>query len=98
MDDAPLRALTLDALTKLLRIRGEPCYCNIAHWPDTMPQYHVGHRELVAKIDARVAAMPNLILAGSAYRGVGVPECIHGGEQAAEHFYRSGGMTDKNRP
>ena len=79
-----LRPLVLDELSRLLRIRGEPCYCNIAHWPGTMPQYHVGHKELVARIEARVAALPNLALAGNAYHGVGIPDCIHGGELAAE--------------
>ena len=48
-----------------------------------MPQYHVGHRELVAEIEARVAALPGLQLAGNAYHGVGIPDCIHGGELAA---------------
>ena len=48
MDDDQLRPLVLDELSRLLRIRGEPCYCRIAHWPGTMPQYHVGHKELVS--------------------------------------------------
>ena len=86
MDDDQLRPLVLDALSRLLRIRGEPCYCNIAHWPGTMPQYHVGHKELVARIEARAAALPNLALAGNAYHGVGLPDCIHGGELAAERI------------
>ncbi len=49
-----------------------------------MPQYHVGHLELVGRIEDRVAALPNLQLAGNAYHGVGIPDCIHGGELAAE--------------
>ncbi len=84
MDDNRLRPLVLDELSRLLRIRGEPCYCNIAHWPGTMPQYHVGHKELVARIEARAAALPGLALAGNAYHGVGLPDCIHGGQRAAE--------------
>lgn len=84
MDDDRLRPLVLGELAKLLRIRGEPSYCQIAHWPATMPQYHVGHKDLVARIETRVAALPNLHLAGNAYHGVGLPDCIHSGEQAAE--------------
>jgi oxygen-dependent protoporphyrinogen oxidase len=84
MDDQQLRPLVLDALARLLDIRGEPCFCNIARWPGTMPQYHVGHKELVARIESRVAKMANLQLAGNAYHGVGIPDCIHGGELAAE--------------
>jgi oxygen-dependent protoporphyrinogen oxidase len=84
MDDQQLQSLVLRELSERLQIRGEPCYGNIAHWPGTMPQYHVGHKELVAGIEARVAALPHLALAGNAYHGVGLPDCIHGGEQAAE--------------
>ncbi len=84
MDDGELRPLVLGELARLLMIRGEPCYCRIAHWPGTMPQYHVGHLELVGRIEARLAALPNLQLAGNAYHGVGIPDCIHGGELAAE--------------
>ena len=57
-----------------------------------MPQYHVGHLDLVAQIEARTAEHAGLALAGSAYRGVGVPQCIRSGEAAAEAIYalRSG--------
>ena len=81
-----LGPLVLGELRGLLGLRGEPCYVNIAHWPGTMPQYHVGHKELVARIEARVAALPHLALAGNAYHGVGIPDCIHGGELAAERI------------
>lgn len=86
MSDAELKPLVLKELTRLLQIRGEPCFCNVARWPGTMPQYHVGHRGLVARIESRAAAFPNLALAGNAYHGVGVPDCIHGGELAAEQI------------
>ena len=62
MDDGQLQPLVLDELSRLLMIRGEPCYCRIAHWPGTMPQYHVGHKELVSRIEALAAAIPNLAL------------------------------------
>jgi oxygen-dependent protoporphyrinogen oxidase len=84
MADEQLRPLVLRHLTPLLDIRGEPCYCDISHWPNTMPQYHVGHKDLVARIESRVANLPGLYLAGNAYHGVGLPDCIHGGELAAE--------------
>jgi oxygen-dependent protoporphyrinogen oxidase len=44
----------------------------------------VGHLELVARIESRAAELANLALAGNAYRGVGVPQCIRSGGQAAE--------------
>lgn len=89
MEDDKLRLLVTKEMSRLLRIEGEPCYCNAAHWPGTMPQYHVGHGELVARIESQVAALPHLALAGNAYHGVGLPDCIHGGEQAAEQMLGS---------
>jgi len=86
MPDEQLRTLVLAHLEPLLGISGQPEYCNLAHWPRTMPQYHVGHRERVAAIEERVGRWPGLALAGNAYHGVGIPDCIHGGESAAERI------------
>jgi oxygen-dependent protoporphyrinogen oxidase len=84
MEDERLLPLVLGELGRLLGVRGEPCYTTIAHWPRTMPQYHVGHKRLVEEIRARVRELPHIALAGNAYQGVGIPHCIHSGEQAAE--------------
>ena len=84
MDEGRLRPLILEELRRLLGIRGEPCYTNVARWPRTMPQYHVGHKGLVEEIRARAQRIPHLVLAGNAYQGVGIPHCIHSGEQAVE--------------
>ncbi len=86
LDEAELRPLVLGELARLLRIRGEPCFDDLARWPGTMPQYQVGHRELVARIESRAAVLGNIALAGNAYHGVGLPDCIHGGEAAAERI------------
>ena len=51
-----------------------------------MPQYHVGHNDLVARIESQVAQLPGLELAGNAYHGVGIPDCIHTGETAAQRL------------
>ncbi|HYW80201.1 MAG TPA: protoporphyrinogen oxidase, partial [Thermoguttaceae bacterium] len=83
MPDEELRPLVTKHLEGLLKTRGEPCYCNIAHWPGTMPQYHVGHKELVTRIFAGVEKIDGIELAGNAFNGVGLPDCIHGGEVAA---------------
>jgi oxygen-dependent protoporphyrinogen oxidase len=76
--------LLLKEASRLLGIDGEPNHVNVAHWPGTMPQYHVGHCQRVDQIERRVTALPNLALAGNAYHGVGIPNCIHSGERAAE--------------
>jgi protoporphyrinogen/coproporphyrinogen III oxidase len=84
MDNGQLCPLVLREVAGLLKIRGEPCYVNVAHWPNTMPQYHVGHKELIARIESQAGEIAHLQLAGNAYHGVGLPDCIHSGELAAE--------------
>jgi oxygen-dependent protoporphyrinogen oxidase len=79
-----LRRAVYGELRRLVGIRGEAHYEDLARWPRTMPQYHVGHLVRVAEIERRVADLPGLELAGNALRGVGLPDCIHGGELAAE--------------
>ena len=49
-----------------------------------MPQYNVGHLDRVERIETRLKRFPTLALAGKSYRGVGIADCIHGGETAAE--------------
>jgi oxygen-dependent protoporphyrinogen oxidase len=86
MPDDLLLPLVRTHTEKLLRIQGEPVFIDIAHWPGTMPQYHVGHKERVARIHSLLAGLPNLELAGNAYSGVGIPDCIHSGELAVERI------------
>jgi len=84
MAEDELRPRVLSELAQLLGIDGQPLYSGLARWPRTMPQYHVGHKELVERIENRAAALPNFALCGNAYHGVGIPDCVHTAEQAAE--------------
>jgi oxygen-dependent protoporphyrinogen oxidase len=51
-----------------------------------MAQYAVGHKERMRRIGERVAEMPGLRLVGNAYDGIGVPDCIRLGRQAAREL------------
>jgi oxygen-dependent protoporphyrinogen oxidase len=83
-DDHELQEIVARELSDLLGISGEARFTRIARWPGIMPQYHVGHLSLIDRVDTAVAALAGLELAGNSYRGVGIPHCIHSGEQAAE--------------
>jgi oxygen-dependent protoporphyrinogen oxidase len=85
LPDDVLRTIATEELRDLLGTTGEPQLALVARWPRSMPQYHVGHAALVDAIDRRVSRWPGLALAGNAYHGVGIPNCIHSGETAAEH-------------
>jgi oxygen-dependent protoporphyrinogen oxidase len=82
--DDELQQLAERELCEIIGARGEPLVVQVSRWQGAMPQYHVGHLNLVAQIEARTASLAGLELAGNAYRGVGVPQCIHSGEAAAE--------------
>ena len=88
MPDVQLVPLLLKELRKVVRIEGEPLFTTVAHWANTMPQYNVGHRELVREIESLVATESSLALAGNAFSGVGIPHCIHTGFVAAEKIAR----------
>jgi len=79
-----IKQLVREELAELIGLSGEPEFCDVVRWQGMMPQYHVGHLDLVAKIEGRAAAIPHFALAGNAYRGVGIPFCIRSGETAAE--------------
>jgi oxygen-dependent protoporphyrinogen oxidase len=84
-DEQVLQAVK-EELRELLGIRESPLFVRIARWPRTMPQYVIGHAPRLARIEELVGHMPGLELAGNAYRGVGIPHCIHSGQQAAERI------------
>ncbi|MEM6331591.1 MAG: protoporphyrinogen oxidase [Planctomycetota bacterium] len=84
LPDDQLLQLVREELRELLGWRGEPLTEEIARWPRGMPQYHVGHLDRVAQIETLTADYAGLELAGAAYRGVGIPQCIHSGQQAAD--------------
>jgi oxygen-dependent protoporphyrinogen oxidase len=71
----------------------EPEHAQVSRWRGAMAQYAVGHRERMQRITARVAALPGLRLAGNAYDGIGVPDCIRLGRQAARELVAAGAQA-----
>jgi oxygen-dependent protoporphyrinogen oxidase len=76
-------------LRELLGITERPLFAEVSKWEKSMPQYEVGHLDRVAAIESELAQLPNLQLAGNAYRGAGIPDCIRSGETAAEKLINS---------
>jgi oxygen-dependent protoporphyrinogen oxidase len=86
-------AIVTDVTAELQEIAGitaKPRFSRISRWPKSMAQYTVGHGERLAEIQARVAAIPGLYLAGNAYTGIGIPDCIRMGKSAAESILKVG--------
>jgi oxygen-dependent protoporphyrinogen oxidase len=84
-DDA-LVAVVRRELDDILGIQAEPEHTQVSRWRRAMAQYAVGHQERIARIAARVATLPDLRLAGNAYDGIGIPDCIRLGRQAAREL------------
>ncbi len=82
-DDDGLVGCVRTELAGLLNIAGEPVLSRVARWDRAMPQYRVGHLDKLRRIEQLLAPHRSLFLAGNAYQGVGVPHCIHSGEEAA---------------
>jgi len=71
-------------LREVMGIAAAPEFVEIFRWPRGMPQYRVGHVDLVDKIEAGVAKVPGVELAGGAYHGIGIGDCLREGAAAAE--------------
>ncbi len=81
--DNDLLSIARSELEHTLGITAAPMFHRVFRWPDAMPQYNLGHPERLDRIDDRLAQQAGLFVAGSAYRGIGIPDCINSGEQAA---------------
>ena len=73
-------------LRDLLGVDATPLFTVLSRWKRSMPQYHVGHLDRVERIKERITSLPKLALAGNAYSGPGLPDCIRSGKEAANHL------------
>lgn len=73
-------------LGELLGITAPPLFTVVEKWRNSMPQYHLGHLELVARIKDRAATLPGLELTGNSFDGAGIPDCIRSGEAVADRI------------
>lgn len=69
---------------RLLEVGADPVFSVINRWPNSMPQYVVGHKMRQERIRTMLSYVPGLYLTGNAYDGVGVPDCVRHGAQTAQ--------------
>ncbi len=84
LPDEELTAIAVSQVEKTLGANGEPAMQHLTRWRSVTPQYHVGHLERVAGIESLAEKIPNLAIAGNAFRGIGIPQCIRSGMLAAQ--------------
>lgn len=96
--DAPrehvIELVRLD-LRRFMGIDASPRFANVDSWPESMPQYVVGHRARIRRIQAALEELPGVHLIGNAYDGVGIPDCVRLAKQTAKQICvrRSPAMT-----
>jgi protoporphyrinogen/coproporphyrinogen III oxidase len=76
-------------LNSIMGLEAEPVFHNVARWRDSMAQYTVGHAERVERIEALAREIPGFHLAGNAYHGIGIPDCVRMGQEAAAKILAS---------
>lgn len=98
-DDASLVAIARQEIEDVLGVTGEPELTRVYRWERGMPQYNLGHLRRVEAIRAECGAVPGFEIAGNMLRGVGIPDCIASGEQAAANLISTfGDWATAERP
>jgi len=87
--DESLIAIAREELRAILGLTAAPIYSGVYRWPRSMAQYIVGHGARLKEIESHASAVPGLHLAGNAYTGIGIPDCIRTGRQAAAKIITS---------
>lgn len=81
--DEEIGEIVMNDLAELLDISGSPDRFHVHRHPASMAQYHLGHLDRIARIESLLGEVPNLAIAGNAYHGVGIPDCIHSAQKAS---------------
>ena len=84
-------------LASLLGVDAEPQLVRIQRHSNSMPQYHVGHQARIQRIESALDSHGNLALAGSAYHGIGIADCVRSGEEGAEKLFNQIVTTGRDK-
>jgi len=84
LPDAEVVALARKELQQILNFSAEPLFWRVYRWPFSMAQYVVGHASRMTQIQTRLENLPGLFLAGNAYSGIGISDCVRTGRAAAQ--------------
>jgi oxygen-dependent protoporphyrinogen oxidase len=81
-----------DELRQIIGLNAEPLFARVYKWKSAMAQYSIGHLERLQRIEALRQKLPGLALAGNGYNGIGVPDCVRSGAEAAGKILGEMGM------
>ena len=87
--DDDLIATTCRELSNIFGMQRKPAHTVVTRYNRAMPQYHLGHLDRVDRIETAASAAQGVFIAGNAYRGVGIPDCVSSGERSAAQAFES---------
>jgi oxygen-dependent protoporphyrinogen oxidase len=96
LTDGSLVETVRSELRGIMGIQAEPVFHSLARWPNSMAQYTVGHQKRIERMEAILQTIPGLEVAGNAYRGIGIPDCVKMGKEAAARI--TSACTPELRP
>jgi oxygen-dependent protoporphyrinogen oxidase len=86
LSDGQIVGVVRNELQQILGLRAQPLFARVYKWEGAMAQYGVGHLDRLDRIERLRQKLPGLALAGNAYRGIGVPDCVRSGREAAKQL------------
>ena len=86
LGDDQIVGIVRNELQQIIGLRAEPLFARVYKWKSAMAQYGVGHLDRLERIERLRQRLPGLALAGNAYRGIGVPDCVRSGRDAAKQL------------
>ena len=89
LDDAGMVKMVLEEFDAILGLKANPCFTRVYRWYKGMPKYTVGHLDRIALLDRMVSTHPGLHLIGCSYKGIGIGDCVHEAQIAAEKILKS---------
>jgi protoporphyrinogen/coproporphyrinogen III oxidase len=81
--DEEIVRIVREELGRIVKLKADPIFTRVYRWKNAMAQYGVGHLERLKRIETLLLQLPSLALAGNGYRGIGVPDCVRSGSEAA---------------
>ncbi len=96
LSDDAIIAVVRNELQQILGLRAAPLFARVYKWKSAMAQYGVGHLERLDRIERLRQQLPGLALAGNGYRGIGVPDCVRSGQDAAKQVLNAQMPSEKH--
>jgi oxygen-dependent protoporphyrinogen oxidase len=90
--DDQILQIVRDELRQIISLTAEPLFTRVYRWKSAMAQYSVGHLERLARIQSLCQKLPGLALAGNGFNGIGVPDCVRSGSEAASKVLSEMGL------